>query len=58
MKYHVTLKSELSRGQFYWVTDVECDSEEDAISKAEQLFAQQIESNESWQFEEFEVIPQ
>jgi len=55
MKYHVTLKAELSRGHFYWVADVESESQEDAVSTAEREFLEQVDSGESWEFTEFEV---
>lgn len=55
MKYHVTLKAQLGGGQFYWVADVESDTEEEAVSVAEQIFLDQIDSGENWEFTEFEV---
>ena len=35
MKCRVTLKSEVSRGTFYWVCDVEASSEDEAKSEVE-----------------------
>ena len=55
MKYHVTLKATVKRGTFYWVTDVDADSEEEAIVAAEHKFEAQTETGEEWAFDEFDV---
>ena len=51
----VTLKAELERGVFYWVADVNADSEEEAVTAAENLFAAEMEKNREWEFNDFDV---
>lgn len=55
MKYKVTLKSELRRGTFYWVAEVEAASEEEATTVAEHLFEAQIESGEDFSFNDVDI---
>jgi len=55
MKYKVTLKSELSRGTFYWVAEVKAESEEEATTAAEHLFEAQIESGEDFSFGDVDI---
>ncbi len=57
MKYEVTLRTNLKRGSFYWVTVVEADSEEAAAQAAEHLFEEQMDSGEEWSFEDFSAEP-
>ncbi len=52
----VTLKTTLAHGEFYWVTNVEADSEEEAIVAAENLFLAEIERIEDWEFTDFDVV--
>ncbi len=52
---HVTLKAELGRGHFYWVCDVEADSDDEAIVAAENLFQSQLEKMGEWEFSDFNV---
>ncbi|MBL4790439.1 MAG: hypothetical protein JKY60_15830 [Kordiimonadaceae bacterium] len=51
----VTLQSTLSRGTFYWVTEVEASSDEEAVVAAENLFLAQMEKAKDWVFNDFEV---
>ncbi|MBT4043696.1 MAG: hypothetical protein HOB72_00175 [Rhodospirillaceae bacterium] len=54
-KYHVTLKSSLSDGDLYWVSDVTADSEEAAMDAAEGLFTRQMANAKEWSFSEADV---
>jgi hypothetical protein len=54
----VTLKAELPTGEFYWVTTVEADSDEEAITAAEHLFMSELDKNKEWEFDSFEVAKQ
>ncbi len=51
----VTLKAEMPNGTFYWVTEVDAETEEEAVATAEELFWSQIEGCTDWHFSEFEV---
>lgn len=53
---NVTLKATLNKGTFYWVTQVNADSEEEAVVAAENLFLAELEKSADWEFEEFEVV--
>lgn len=53
--YKVTLKSELNRGTFYWVTNVTAASEEEAVTAAEHLFLEQIENAKEWDFSDYDA---
>ncbi|HPF47080.1 MAG: hypothetical protein KDF58_09915 [Alphaproteobacteria bacterium] len=53
--YKVTLKSELPRGTFYWVTNVNADSEEEAVASAENLFLEQINTANDWDFSDYDA---
>ena len=55
MKFHVTLKSDVSRGTFYWVCDVDAASEDEALVAAQHLFEAQVESSEEWTFADYDV---
>jgi hypothetical protein len=57
MKYRVTLRTNLKRGSFLWVAEVEADGEEAAALAAERLFEAQMDSGEEWSFEEFAAEP-
>lgn len=50
--YHVTLKATLSRGTFYWVTDLDAENEAEALADAEALFMAEMDSASKWAFEE------
>ncbi len=51
----VTLKASLPHGTFYWVTDVEATSEEEAVVAAENLFLNEMERIDEWEFTDFDV---
>ena len=51
----VTLKAELPNGTLYWVTEVNAETEEEAVAAAEESFLSQIEDCADWHFSEFEV---
>lgn len=51
----VTLKAKLGRGEFYWVADVNADSEDEAVIVAENLFLAEMEKSQEWEFTDFEV---
>lgn len=51
----VTLKASLGRGDFYWVTDVDADTEEEAIVAAENLFLAEMERIDEWEFTDYDV---
>ena len=53
--YKVTLKSDLKLGTFYWVSTVNADSEEEALTVAEHLFLEQISNNTEWDFSDYEA---
>ena len=52
---HVTLKTTLSKGEFYWVADVEADSDEEAVVAAENLFMAELERIKEWEFSDYDV---
>ena len=47
----------MPNGTFFWVTEVEADTEEEAVVAAEELFLSEIEDCAEWHFSEFEVKP-
>lgn len=51
----VTLKAEMKHGEFYWVTTVHADSEDEAIVAAENLFQAEMERGNEWEFSDFNV---
>ena len=51
----VTLKATLGRGEFYWVTEVDADSEEEAVVAAENLFLAEMDRIEEWEFTDFDI---
>lgn len=55
MTHHVTLKATLKKGVFYWVCDVEADSEEEAVIAAENLFMAELEKAGEWEFSDYDV---
>ena len=57
MKYKVTLKATLKRGEFYWVTHVDAASEDEAIVAAEHLFEAQMDAGDEWGFDDFNAEP-
>lgn len=58
MKHHVMLKATLARGDLYWACEVDAEDEDDALSKAEALFLEQLQDDEEWSFEEADVEPE
>ena len=54
-KKKVTLRAPLKHGTFYWVADVQADSEEEAVVAAENLFMNEIEQIAEWEFDDFNV---
>jgi len=53
--FKVTLQSELTHGTFYWVTNVDAASEEEAVTAAEHLFMEQIDSAGEWDFSNYDA---
>lgn len=53
----VILKAALSRGTFYWVAEVDADTEEEAVVAAENLFLSEVERAEDWHFTDYDVEP-
>ncbi|MFC3052431.1 hypothetical protein [Kordiimonas pumila] len=51
----VTLKASLPHGTFYWVTEVDARSEEEAVVAAENLFLAEMDRIDEWAFSDFEV---
>ncbi len=51
----VTLKATMGRGEFYWVAEVDADSEEEAVVAAENLFLAEMERSSGWEFTDFDV---
>lgn len=45
----------MPNGNLYWVTEVNAETEEEAVAAAEELFLSQIEDCADWHFSEFEV---
>lgn len=53
--FKVTLKADLKRGSFYWVSTVEADSEEEAMTASEHLFMAEMENSSDWTFSDSDV---
>ncbi len=53
--YKVTLKADLKRGAFYWVSTVNADSEEEAMIAAEHLFMAEMENAQDWNFSDSDI---
>lgn len=53
----VTLKTDLKHGEFYWVTTVSADSEDEAVVAAENLFQAEMERMSEWEFTDYNVDP-
>ena len=51
----VTLQAQLPHGTFYWVTEVDANSEEEAVVAAENLFLAELEKADEWEFSDFDV---
>lgn len=51
----VTLQAQLPHGTFYWVTQVDANSEEEAVVAAENLFLAEMERIDEWAFTDFNV---
>ncbi len=45
----------MPNGTFYWVTNVDAETEEEAVVAAENLFLSEIEDCDDWYFSEFEI---
>jgi len=56
-KQKVTLQANLPHGIFYWVTEVDAVSEEEAVVAAEHLFLAEMDKIEDWEFTDYEVTP-
>ncbi len=56
-KQKVTLQATLPHGTFYWVSEVNAESEEEAVVAAENLFLAEMENIDQWEFTDFEVTP-
>jgi len=56
-KQKVTLQATLPNGSFYWVSEVDATSEEEAVVAAEHLFLAEMEKIEDWEFTDFDVSP-
>ena len=54
-KKKVTLQAELQKGTFYWVTEVNADTEEEAVVAAENLFLAEMERAKDWEFTDYNV---
>ena len=57
MKHKVTLQAEMGRGTFYWVAEVDADSEDAAVMAAENMFISLIEDGAEWEFTDFATEP-
>lgn len=53
----VTLQATLPHGTFYWVTEVDANSEEEAVVAAENLFLAEMEKIDEWEFTDYDVSP-
>lgn len=53
--YKITLKADLKRGSFYWVSTVTADSEEEATISAEHLFMAEMENAQDWTFSDSDI---
>lgn len=51
----VTLRAQMKRGIFYWVTSVDATGDEEAVVAAEHLFQEEMEKAGEWSFEDFEI---
>jgi hypothetical protein len=51
----VTMQATLKRGTFYWVTEVNADSEEEAVVAAENLFLSEMDTVDEWEFTDYDV---
>jgi len=54
-RMHVTLKATLPQGEFYWVTDIDADSEDEAVVAAENKFMAFMDSGADWEFTDYDV---
>jgi len=54
-KQKVTLQASLPHGTFYWVTNVDANSEEEAVVAAENLFLAEMEKIDEWEFTDYDV---
>ncbi len=53
--YKITLRADLKRGSFYWVTSVDANSEEEAMISAEHLFMAEVENASDWSFSDSNI---
>jgi len=51
----VTLQATIGRGTFYWVVEIDADSDEEAVVAAENLFLTEVERGGEWEFNDFLV---
>ena len=54
--YKITLKSDLNHGTFYWVTNINAQCEEEAVTAAEHLFLEQIGASNQWDISDYEAV--
>ena len=54
-QHKVTLQANLKRGTFYWVANVNADTEEEAVVAAENLFLAELEKSGDWEFTDYDV---
>jgi hypothetical protein len=53
--YKITLKADLKRGSFYWVTTVEASDADEAVIAAEHLFMAEMENSADWSFSDSDI---
>lgn len=53
--YKVTLKSDVKLGTFYWVANVNAESEDEAVNAAENMFLEQLNGVEEWDFTDYDA---
>lgn len=51
----VTLQATIGRGTFYWVVEIDANSDEEAVVAAENLFLTEVERGGEWEFNDFLV---
>jgi hypothetical protein len=54
-KFHVTLKANLSRGELYWVCDIEANNKDAAMAIAEEEFFKELDDPSDWGFSDANV---
>ncbi|NOZ66876.1 MAG: hypothetical protein GXP00_10340 [Alphaproteobacteria bacterium] len=53
--FKVTLKADLKRGSFYWVSTVEASNADEAVIAAEHLFMAEMENSADWNFSDSDI---